>query len=983
MLEIGQQVIIAGAPPRLGTVTQLQGVQGSVQAEVFLDGATKVWFPTSQLSPISPAELDLVGHDGFLVHLLLAKTKNPLADVLYSYRGSRTNFEVYQFKPVFKFLASDRRSLLIADEVGLGKTIEAALIYLELKARSDVPRTLVLCPSSLKEKWRSELKLRFDEDFMVLDTQRLRQFLRDYEGTGGLQRLRGIASLELIRRQEFQEEFARLQVNLDVLIVDEAHHARNSWTETHRSVRGLADRSDNVILLTATPLQTHTNDLFNILQLIDAGTFDDRLLFDEVLRPNAFVNRAIRALGGHPPNVNVARRELDLLAKVPGMAANPVLEAAVEELDARGPWPPDRSVRLRRALLELNSLAFAFTRTRKRDVQNVAKRSSMTRHVTLAPRERAFYDEMLAYIRRRLAQSQDQIVGFAMVMRERQAASCLPATRDYLMEMLRTRKSELQYEGGGTDLDERADLDPTRSELQQIENLVLLAKQMGEADSKFDSLAFLLEQLGKDAAGSKLIVFSFFRRTIAYLESRLTQMGHKVFVIHGGVAPEERQVRITRFKDHVGAAVMLSSEVGAEGLDFQFANTILNYDLPWNPMRIEQRIGRIDRYGQKSAKIRIVNLVIAESIEDRILERLLDRIRIFEESIGDLEPIVGPVVQELTRKALIKALTPAEERALADQAADRLENLRAEQEDFEAKKAELMAQDSLFLADVDDAVAGGRVISAVEVAAGLRHWLSTDFPNSSLQLIEDRVWLLRADPKLQAFFTDYLARRPEKSDRGVALLHLMSKPLGIPCTFDDRIAMDRPALEFLHVRHPLVAAALDAIRLDALRNPNPDLIATHLRYEGIDIPAGEYTFFVNALHVSAMTDQVRFAAVAFDPAGSSRPEVASAVLSIVLEAADDDAVFNEERYRAHHVLQHGEMARTRHEVETLVQRSNDALVETRLGSVNRTFDAKIAKRRSWLADATSESISECAAARSNTSRRSGKRGSAKSKLGAS
>lgn len=955
-LDVGQQVLVGGVPPKIGTVTQLRPIDGSLQVEVFLDGASKLWFPVNELTPISPAEIRVVDHERFLVELLLTKRRLPLADVLYTYRGSRTTFEVYQFKPVFKFLASDRRSLLIADEVGLGKTIEASLIYLELKARSDLPRTLILCPSSLREKWQNELRLRFDEDFQILDSHGLKQFLTAYEGTGGLQRLKGIASIELIRRQDLQQEFARLQVNLDLLIVDEAHHARNASTETHRAVHGLADHADNVILLTATPLQTHTSDLYNILQLVDPATFDDPYLFEEILRPNTLVNRAVKALGEHPPKIRDAAVDLEALRKFRGLWENPILKGALRELHTPGDWLPERVVRLRRVLLELNSLAFVFTRTRKRDVQNVAKRSSLTHHVHLRAEERAFYDAMLAYVRRRLLASSQQIVGFAMVMRERQAASCLPAARDYLMDLLRTRRSDLGYEGTGTELDEAADLDPAASEIKEIEGLVALAKAMGEGDSKFDSLLTLLAELTGDAQGSKLLVFSFFRRTISYLERRLRALGHTVFVIHGGVRPFDRQATITRFKEHDGPAILLSSEVGAEGLDFQFANTLVNYDLPWNPMRIEQRIGRIDRYGQRSAKIRIVNLVISDTIEDRILMRLLDRIRIFEESIGDLEPIVGPVIQELTRKVLTRALSAVEQAQLAKQEADRIVNLRAEQEDFEAKKAELMAQDSLFLADVEDAVNGGRVISAAEVAAGLSYWLRLDFPNAELRRTGTTTWLLQADAKLQAYFSSYLAGLREKSEAGISLLQLMSKPQGIPCTFDDRTAMDRKALQFLHSRHPLIVAAIDALRERAASDPSQDLLATRLEYPSGDIEEGQYTFFVNSLHVSAMSDQVRFAAIAFDAKGKSRPDVASRVLSLVLEATDREHDFDEAHYRARYSLQMGEMARLRDEIEDLVRRNNDALVETRIGSVNRTFDAKIAKRRAWLRDATNEGI---------------------------
>lgn len=398
VIAVGDQVRLGGAPPRIGTVVGVKELSGQTLVNVFVDAANKPWLPLDAVELLPAAEFAVVSRDEFLTQLLLEKDRRPLSDVLYSYRGSRTQFEVYQFKPVFKFLASDRRSLLIADEVGLGKTIEASLIYLELKARSDLPRVLVLCPSALREKWRSELKLQFDEEFSILNAQQISQFLKDFGGTGGLQRLKAIVSIEVIRRQEFQEQFIALGLALDLLIVDEAHHARNPWTETHKAVRVLADKSDNVLLLTATPLQTRNADLFNVLQLVDPGTFEDAATFDEHLRPNPLVNGAVRALGAG--ELTAALGHLRKLQRMPGLAKHPVLLAALSRLESDRPLGLDEATRLRRDLLELNSLSYVFTRTRKRDVKNVAQRSSITVRVPLTPAERVFYEAMLDYVRR-------------------------------------------------------------------------------------------------------------------------------------------------------------------------------------------------------------------------------------------------------------------------------------------------------------------------------------------------------------------------------------------------------------------------------------------------------------------------------------------------------------------------------------------------------------------------------------------------------
>src|SRR5262249_48172083 len=131
-------------------------------------------------------------------------------------------------------------------------------------------------------------------------------------------------------------------------------------------------------------------------------------------------------------------------------------------------------------------------------------------------------------------------------------------------------------------------------------------------------------------------------------------------LVNGNVPPPTRAAIIDRFRDDPKVRVLLSSEVGSEGLDFQFADTLFNYDLPWNPMRVEQRIGRIDRYGQQSDKVRIYSLFLQDTIESRILERLYLRIGIFEDSVGDLEPILGPLTHEITKDIFLGRLTPAQ-----------------------------------------------------------------------------------------------------------------------------------------------------------------------------------------------------------------------------------------------------------------------------------------------------------------------------------
>src|SRR5262249_14945829 len=140
-------------------------------------------------------------------------------------------------------------------------------------------------------------------------------------------------------------------------------------------------------------------------------------------------------------------------------------------------------------------------------------------------------------------------------------------------------------------------------------------------DSKFDTLSRTLGRYAEENPEGKIIIFSYFKKTLAYLQRRLRDIGFQTTIIHGDVPMEERQERLELFKRNSEVNVLLSSEVGSEGIDLQFCSVLVNYDLPWNPMKVEQRIGRLDRLGQKADKITIINLAVKGSIEEKILDR--------------------------------------------------------------------------------------------------------------------------------------------------------------------------------------------------------------------------------------------------------------------------------------------------------------------------------------------------------------------------
>ncbi|HET8523781.1 MAG TPA: helicase-related protein, partial [Thermomicrobiales bacterium] len=657
--------------------------------------------------------------DDLVLQLALAKLRHPLTDALYAYRASRTLYEPYQFRPALKFLRNPNQRILIADEVGLGKTIEAAIIYLELKARLDISRVLVLCPSRLKEKWRDELSNRFEEEFEILDAPRLRRMLEEFQRSGAPPPMRAIASFELMRRSEFLDLVAAQQLPLDLLIVDEAHYMRNEGVSTYRLGAALTNTAEAVIFLTATPLHLRNRDLFNLLNLLSPEEFSDPNLFEEHVKPNEYINHAIRlTAAGQPRKALTELKKVERSVLSERFLRNPYYRETVERLNGVTTTTGlAERVAIQWELMELNTLSSIFSRTRKREVTHGAVRAPYTIKVTLTPPERRLYEAVLQSARADIRRAHGGAPGFAAIMKERQAASCLPAMRDKVIDSAAMRSIyQLDLEWSAYDPDES-------EEAQELESgpipraLLDLSRKIGNIDSKFDQFASALQGALTEDPTSKVLIFSFFRGTLEYLQKRLKDLGYNVAVIHGKVPLPDRRRIIEEFRSEPDQRILLSSEVGAEGLDFQFCDILVNYDLPWNPMQVEQRIGRLDRFGQEHERIRIYNFYIEDTIETRIFQRLYERIQLFEHSIGDLEAILGEEITRLSREAIQRELTPDEEARLTDEAAMRIERRQLEEAQLDQHKDELLGQGEIFDAQIRETIGSGRIVTADEVRA--------------------------------------------------------------------------------------------------------------------------------------------------------------------------------------------------------------------------------------------------------------------------
>ena len=358
---------------------------------------------------------------------------------------------------------------------------------------------------------------------------------------------------------------------------------------------------------------------------------------------------------------------------------------------------------------ELYTFSPLINRTRRRDIGEFTTRKPKTLTVEFTEDQKRLHDGVLAVIAQILARCHgQQNVKFMMTTIRRQAASCLYGLAPFLSDILGSKLDRLELLEA-SDNDDDADFSFLGQVRGEIESLLEQARNLDSHDPKVE--AFIKVLLDKDKLpNNKALVFSTFRHTLAYLDTHARGTGLRIGLIHGDVSDDERSDLRHRFalpKEEADAIdVLLSSEVGCEGLDFQFCDLLVNYDLPWNPMRIEQRIGRIDRYGQRSETVAIVNFVTPGTVDADIYRRCLWRIGVFQHAVGGNEEILGTITQELHDIAESFSLNEEERARRLQQLADNgIRQIREEQE-LELKQAELFGlnvPNQTWLADIQAA----------------------------------------------------------------------------------------------------------------------------------------------------------------------------------------------------------------------------------------------------------------------------------------
>ncbi|UFW77934.1 DEAD/DEAH box helicase [Rhizobium sp. SU303] len=966
LFRLGDIVALRADPTKHLPVVEVLPGSSEYRYHVFENGAKALYYE-SQLQPTSTSSSNevLLGASELQAHLTSLQILSPSTANLFSLRSGRVQFVPYQYRPVLKIIRADRPRILIADEVGVGKTIEAGLIIKELRARMDISSVLVICPKALvaERKWHNEMK-RFDESFTALDGALLRHCIKEteLEGEWPEQYAKAILPFSLFdsdlvlgtgtgRRKDQGLVSLDPPPKFDLVIVDEAHHIRNSETYLHQGIRYFCDNAQAVVLMTATPVQLGSHDLYTLLNVLRPDLVIDPASFQQMAEPNQFINEAVKHCRAAARGWQEAARGcLDSVAQTDWgrlfIRETPAFQNIYDWLGAESLSDQER-IRTIHGIEQLYTFSPLINRTRRRDIGEFTSRKPETLTVEFTTAQKQLHDDLLAVIARILGYAHgQQNVAFMMTTIRRQAASCLYGLAPLLSDMLNGKLDQLELMEA-SDSDSDGDLRFVDKVRPDIEAVLAQAEALDENDPKAEAFVKILrDKSSRD--NNKALVFSTFRHTLRYLVQRTADTDLRVGLVHGDVPDHERSELRRRFAlpkaEEDAIDVLLSSEVGCEGLDFQFCDFLVNYDLPWNPMRIEQRIGRVDRYGQKSETVAIINFVTPGTVDADIYNRCLWRIGVFHHAVGGSEEILGAVTKELHDIAESFTLTPDERVARLQQLADNGIRQIEEEQELESRQAELFGLNvpkPSWKDEIDAAESFWLSPGALQACVGvyLAKRLGTD---TEYLLGEKPLKTLRINQAARASLLDDFRRLPRSNEpisREWEKWLKGSQPT-VSATFDQQTAAENPKALHLTVVHPLVRQAAHALEV-------VDTESCAVTFESADLPIGNHPFAIYRWSLHGVKPDRMLVPVA-DPA------LEAALLTVlqnarIVEGGASPAPADKDGLDTRHHAKWAEAQGT-HVAE------NHQLVELRVQSLTVSHRARCKAIEDQLARATNEKI---------------------------
>ena len=536
---------------------------------------------------------------------LLSKIKNETAGGFLSSLASGIIPLPHQLHVLNRAMETNNIRYILADEVGLGKTIEAGMIIRELKSRGLVSRILVVCPTGLVTQWASEMQEKFHEKFQVIlpsDYDTIRRLTDNNDVYGQFdQVISPMDSIKPIEKhagwseekvEKYNEEriYSIINSGWDLIIIDEAHRVAGSSGEVARYKLGnlLAQASPYLLLLSATPHNGKTEPFLRLIRLLDADAF-----------PNA---KSIVREQVAPFLIRTEKREAidnngNLLFK------NRITHLVTISWDERN--------NLQRELYEMVSSYVA--KTYNKALRNRKKNMCLI---------------FLLIIMQRMVTSSTAAIRQSLERR----LSVLKEQRTCVGNLKEEDLDELNIEDGVEEAIEAISLDMDL-EIEELQQIVSLAKQaqFQNRDAKVEPLIMEIDAILSADRSQKIIIFTEFVATQNYLQELLVNIGYSVTILNGGMSIDERNAAMQEFK--TSTSIFISTDAGGEGLNLQFANIIINYDLPWNPMKIEQRCGRVDRIGQQR-DVHIYNFIVGETVENRVREVLEEKLSVILKEMG-------------------------------------------------------------------------------------------------------------------------------------------------------------------------------------------------------------------------------------------------------------------------------------------------------------------------------------------------------------
>lgn len=536
---------------------------------------------------------------------LLSKIKNETAGGFLASLASGIIPLPHQLHVLNRTMENNNIRYILADEVGLGKTIEAGMIIRELKSRGLVSRILVVCPTGLVTQWASEMQEKFHEKFQVIlpsDYDTIRRITDNDDVYGQFEQvISPMDSIKPIEKhagwsdekvEKYNQEriYSIINSRWDLIIIDEAHRVAGSSGEVARYKLGnlLSKASPYLLLLSATPHNGKTEPFLRLIRLLDADAF-----------PNA---KSIVREQVAPFLIRTEKREA---------------------IDNNG------NLLFKNRITHLVSITWDQRNNLQQELyEMVSSYVAKTYNKALRNRKKNMCLIFLLIIMQRMVTSSTAAIRQSLERR----LNVLQEQRTRVGNLTEEDLDELNIEDGVEDALEAISLD-MELEIEELKEIISLAKQalFQNRDAKVEPLFNEIDTILSEDRTQKIIIFTEFVATQEYLRSLLINRGYSVTILNGGMSIEERNAAMQEFRNQTN--IFISTDAGGEGLNLQFANIIINYDLPWNPMKIEQRCGRVDRIGQQR-DVHIYNFIVADTVENRVREVLEEKLSIILKEMG-------------------------------------------------------------------------------------------------------------------------------------------------------------------------------------------------------------------------------------------------------------------------------------------------------------------------------------------------------------